>query len=465
MNASPRRLRDEDSKLGRHLREFGDAPVAPASARSLVLSRVEAKVSKRVVSWRALAVVAVGSVAVAAVVLRPSDTRAPSSVVFASRDALLLEPANPLPVSAAAWGTRRLEAVTTADGPVVLEENGTRLALMPHARADRGEGNAVRLQQGTLAASVAHETVFETGGRNLRVRRGVVALQGSCVVVHSGTAELTSDGVTVAMNAGERSPSGCTTERGERLLELFGAPLASLHVDAAGLVFADGVPLGSGPLDVRLTAGPHTISATGVERRVELDPTSTSTSLTIPTAATALEDARRASKTDPERALAGLASIVDGPNAEVALYERAVLLQRTNALGPALQALEEHQRRFPQGMLAVEAALTRAEVLLSLERTTDALLALDTFLSTFPQSERRSEVHLLRGQLLRQAQRCDAALADFLEAAREARWADEAGWGEVLCRRTAESISRYLRAFPRGAHADEARRLKGSEKF
>jgi predicted negative regulator of RcsB-dependent stress response len=465
MNASPRRLRDEDSKLGQRLREFGDAPGAPASARSLVLSRVEAKVSRRVVSWRALAAVAVGSVAVAVLVLRPSVTRAPASVVFASRDALLLEPGNPHPVAAATWGTRRFEAVTTADGPVVLEENGTRLALMPHARVDRGEGNAVRLQQGTLAASVAHETVFETGGRQVRVRRGVVVLQGSCVVVRAGDAELARDGVTVTMTTGERSPPECTTEDGERLLELFDAPLASLHVDASGPVVVDGVPLGAGALDVRLKAGSHTIAAAGVERRVELDPTSTSTSLTIPTAATALEDARRDSKTDPDRALAGLASIVEGPNAEVALYERALLLQRTNALGPALQALEEHQRRFPQGMLAVEAALTRAEVLLSLERTTDALLALDTFLSTFPESERRSEVHLLRGQLLRQAQRCDAALADFTEAAREARWADEASWGEVLCRRTAESLSRYLRAFPRGAHADEARRLRGSEKF
>lgn len=460
MNASPKRLRDEDSKLGQRLRDFSDVPPAPASVRSVVLSGVEARLAKRVFPLRAVVLVAVGGVAAVFLVLRPAVAPAPRyGVVFASRDAQLFEKANPLPIASTSWGTREFETVDTVDGPVVLDEGGSRLALLPHSRLHRGAAQTLRLEQGTLAASVSHETVFESGGRHLRVRRGVVELQGSCVVVHAGTAERLDD--AVVMTAGQRSPTGCTTDRGDRVLELFEPPLAPLHVETRGLVVVDGVTLGPGPLDVMLKAGVHTVTSSGVERRVEPP----STSLTIPAAATVLDDARRDSKADPERALAGFASIVDGPNAEVALYERAVLLQRLKSLGPALEALDLHQRRFAHGMLAVEVALTRAEVLLSLERPADALLALDTFLLTFPDSERTAEVHLLRGQLLRQAQRCDAALVDFVEAAKEARFADEAGWGQVLCKRTGDAVSTYLRAFPKGAHADEARRLQGAEKF
>ncbi len=77
----------------------------------------------------------------------------------------------------------------------------------------------------------------------------------------------------------------------------------------------------------------------------------------------------------------------------------------------ALSLLDEHDRRFPRGLLHVESRVARAEILLALGRTLPALGVLDGLnLSGLPRSR---ELEALRGDLRAQAGRCSDARADL----------------------------------------------------
>jgi len=81
---------------------------------------------------------------------------------------------------------------------------------------------------------------------------------------------------------------------------------------------------------------------------------------------------------------------------EVALLSRATSDLRAGRAGAALKSLDEHQRKFPNGMLAVERRAVRAQALCSLKRV----------------SEGRAEISLLAPQSPaagRAKQLCDAA--------------------------------------------------------
>lgn len=77
----------------------------------------------------------------------------------------------------------------------------------------------------------------------------------------------------------------------------------------------------------------------------------------------------------------------------------------------ALTLLDEHDRRFPRGLLHVESRVARAEILLALGRTLPALGVLDGLsLSGLP---RARELETLRGDLRAQAGRCGDARVDL----------------------------------------------------
>jgi len=81
---------------------------------------------------------------------------------------------------------------------------------------------------------------------------------------------------------------------------------------------------------------------------------------------------------------------------EVALLSRATSDLRAGRAGAALKSLDEHQRKFPNGMLAVERRAVRAQALCTLKRV----------------SEGRAEISLLAPQSPaagRAKQLCDAA--------------------------------------------------------
>jgi len=107
-------------------------------------------------------------------------------------------------------------------------------------------------------------------------------------------------------------------------------------------------------------------------------------------------------------------------SAELALYEKARI--EAKALGQssvALRTLDEHQRRFPSGVLSTEVELTRIELLSQLGRRGEALAAIERGLQSALGRERGGDLQVLRADLLVTQGDCVAAL----EAVRLARQA------------------------------------------
>lgn len=77
----------------------------------------------------------------------------------------------------------------------------------------------------------------------------------------------------------------------------------------------------------------------------------------------------------------------------------------------ALTLLEAHDKRFPAGVLGVEAKVARAEILLALGRGSSALAVLDVL--TLDDLPRGRELATVRGELRAWAGRCGDARADL----------------------------------------------------
>jgi TolA-binding protein len=71
---------------------------------------------------------------------------------------------------------------------------------------------------------------------------------------------------------------------------------------------------------------------------------------------------------------------------EVAILSQAAKDLRAGRAANALSALNEHQKKFPNGLLAQERRAARAEALCSLGRYTEAQSELATLSRTAPQS-------------------------------------------------------------------------------
>ncbi len=466
---NPPRLRDGDTALGRQLKDFTEhePTVTPAARRAVfeaVQRRMGVGVAPRLVLVTAFAVVVL---ALGVTVSRSSGPRvvapvpvaaAPSmSVLLASASARLFDGNTGLQPSA--WGTRTFSSLETADAPLVMMGGGATLAVLPNSRVARAE--VLQLERGTLAARTSQALVVVAGDTEVRLRgAGAVKVEKGAarVSVFEGTAEVLQAGRRETLVAGATWPVGGGLVGGAPLLALVRAPLGRVDVLASGPVSVDGVLIGVPPLSTSLATGLHVFAALGVEQQAMLEEGATIT-VTLRPPQLVLDDARAVAATDPQRALELYGQVRHGLNAEVALYERAVLQHRLRDEVGALASLDSGRERFPDGVLAMETSLTRAEVLLSLGRRDDAIAALSVFLDTFPASERVPEVHLLRGDLLREAGRCRDAMNDLSAARRDARWADEASWSMVACAQgSRQALERYLEAFPTGAHVNEARR-------
>jgi hypothetical protein len=105
---------------------------------------------------------------------------------------------------------------------------------------------------------------------------------------------------------------------------------------------------------------------------------------------------------------------------ELALYEKARLEARALGNAPlALRTLEEHQRRFPGGVLKSEVAFTRIDLFMQLGKRTEALAAIDQSLHGTLGRERAADLQLMRAGLLASGGDCAAAL-NAVSAARQA---------------------------------------------
>lgn len=150
----------------------------------------------------------------------------------------------------------------------------------------------------------------------------------------------------------------------------------------------------------------------------------------------------------------------------------------------ALAALDEYRERFPDGVLAPEAARLRTEALLRLGRKATVLDELErTLLSPASADDERL---VLRGELRAAAGRWRAALADFdaivrahpasavgdlaPDSARVCDRVERALWGRSTARShlgddagARTDLRQYLRRFPHGHFAAQAARLLEEE--
>ena len=151
---------------------------------------------------------------------------------------------------------------------------------------------------------------------------------------------------------------------------------------------------------------------------------------------------------------------------EIQALEQAVGLLRAKHDAPAaLAALDDYIARFPRGVLAREAGAARIDALLMLDRSDEALRALEAL--PLDAHRRSTELQLIRGEL-RARTDCGRAEADFdavLARVRTAGLEERALYGRAACRSArgdtggaAEDLRRYVERFPKGAHADWARR-------
>ena len=96
----------------------------------------------------------------------------------------------------------------------------------------------------------------------------------------------------------------------------------------------------------------------------------------------------KASLAPPASALHGQ----DGLAQEVALLTRATSDLRAGRAADALKALDEHQRKFPNGVLSVERRAARAQALCSLKRVSEGRAELTRLAPQSPAAARAKQV-------------------------------------------------------------------------
>lgn len=120
--------------------------------------------------------------------------------------------------------------------------------------------------------------------------------------------------------------------------------------------------------------------------------------------------------------------------AELALYEKARLqIRALGELPQALQALNEHGRRFPGGVLHTEVEMTRIELLSRLGRTSEALQLIEAALAGSLGRERGADLRAMRGDIYSAQHQCDLAIADYTQAKRLGVHPSRVAAGEKRC--------------------------------
>jgi hypothetical protein len=123
------------------------------------------------------------------------------------------------------------------------------------------------------------------------------------------------------------------------------------------------------------------------------DPVPSESPTAVPTDANATTTTQRAAEAPPASVLAAppaQSGARKAPSATVALDE-AAMLQRARRLAhdrpaDALRLLDEHKRRFAQGMLAPEREVMAIEILRAQSRSSEATLRLNAFRQHYPDS-------------------------------------------------------------------------------
>jgi tetratricopeptide (TPR) repeat protein len=187
---------------------------------------------------------------------------------------------------------------------------------------------------------------------------------------------------------------------------------------------------------------------------------------TLPLAPGPLSGAQAAGGTGRGSAYSG-SEEASGEASEAAIVAGALrALRSERSAERALARLDEHARRFPGGPLALEAAVVRAEALLSLDRPREALAVLERLPSTGQRIDR--ELIVARGELRARLGACGAARLDFEEVLAGGLrdvFDERALYGLGSCRLqigdrdgALAALSRYLSLYPAGRFATAVRR-------
>jgi len=143
-------------------------------------------------------------------------------------------------------------------------------------------------------------------------------------------------------------------------------------------------------------------------------------------------------------------------------------LRQQGDAAAAIDDLDQYQARFPRGTLKREATIARVDALLMLKRDQTALPLLTQL--DLQAHGRDQELRVIRGELSARAS-CARAIADFDRVLSESPPPDlieRALYGRAGCRlqqgdaRAADDLAQYLRQFPHGRFAAEARRALSS---
>ncbi len=514
-------LRDRDDALGRLLdRAKQGGELHRPGARDRVWKSLESP--RRASPARWLVPAAVAAAAAAFVFLRPAAVADKPAEPFAtltlasgdvqSSDGTTWSAAKvgqTLPEGAQLKVADKSRAYTRLRGAGALFREGTRASL---------SARELRLGAGAIVAAASRPLRARAAAYSVDVQSAVFQLETAAdvVMLHvaDGEARVTGPNTDVVVRAGE-SWSSATGKGAAAIAPADAATaraLAAAATDEAVLRIAkpsgaqvtlDGVELGTTPLEVVVKRGAHRLTGAQGSLRTSLEATvggdvavelpeaqppplpDVAFEPDEPEAAPDLKPvkveppadpakrymlarslAQKARYTDAIGIYAGLAK-GDSGWAEPAQYEVARLtLRALKKPGVAVQELDAYRRRWPQGSLSHEVALSSIEVQLKLGAGPAALREMDDFLAKFPSSERRAEVRFLRATVRRDRGDCAGAAADYLELLGDAAHGDDALYFAAVCEQqlgeegaARRHLTEYLQRFPSGAHVAEVRRF------
>ncbi len=153
------------------------------------------------------------------------------------------------------------------------------------------------------------------------------------------------------------------------------------------------------------------------------------------------------------------------PLDEVASYRAARALHDAERFAAAAERYAEVIARWPAGELTQVAHVDRVECLLANGAPTAARAAEQDFIDAYPAAATLPQVVFLRAEVARALHEHAQAANFYARAARTDRYAESAGFLAALSYARAGEVAKardmmrvYLEEFPKGAHADAARR-------